>query len=262
MEIVPSENSFINMGTKIEIPDIGQVGFEAKENIIVPVLIPVSLPVTEIRDERTDKIWLSLQEYSLTKEQMSIGLQLLNALLPRIDTEFHLLHDGFRSIQPDRKNGAIKMTWSLANNQLCMVCKKSHKKSNRVWFTLFLRTSKISLSCTTVNHLQSIFSKNKCGALKRKLDWDLSYENWQQLTDQPCSYCGSSSSKRRTGLDRMNNKKGYYLENVTPACWECNRAKNTRTVEEYVRHCFQVSQHMSQMHALMLQIQDISRDNK
>jgi len=39
------------------------------------------------------------------------------------------------------------------------------------------------------------------------------------------------------GLDRWDNSRGYFADNVVPCCKDCNRAKNTRTPRAFVERC-------------------------
>lgn len=53
------------------------------------------------------------------------------------------------------------------------------------------------------------------------------------LLYQCCHYCGDS--QKRIGLDRIDNSKGYTLDNVLPCCPTCNVIRGVDlTVEEMV----------------------------
>jgi hypothetical protein len=49
-----------------------------------------------------------------------------------------------------------------------------------------------------------------------------------------CYYCGSDLTKNKgCCLDRIDNSKGYSLDNVLPCCGDCNKLRGDRlTVEE------------------------------
>lgn len=72
-------------------------------------------------------------------------------------------------------------------------------------------------------------------------DWLLTFDEWCRLTSMPCFYCGKSA--KRCGLDRSDNNQNYHISNVVSCCWPCNRAKNIRSMKEYVRHCVSVARH-------------------
>lgn len=85
--------------------------------------------------------------------------------------------------------------------------------------------------------------------------WDLSYEKFLELTGSPCYYCGIEFSQRsgqdsnyghyyHNGIDRVDNAKGYTLENSIPACWNCNRAKNDLSFDDFKKHIIQMYEHL------------------
>ena len=89
------------------------------------------------------------------------------------------------------------------------------------------------------------------GALKykckeRNLFLDLPYEVFKELIVRPCQYCGAeptATNKNPTlkdfkfnGLDRVDNKQGYYEKNVVPCCAICNSMKSTMSPEDFMNH--------------------------
>lgn len=85
----------------------------------------------------------------------------------------------------------------------------------------------------------------------RNLTMDLSFEEFQAICRRPCSYCGAPPEQRpsqrgrssifASGIDRVDNSKGYSPDNVVPCCTWCNRAKSSNTTEEFVMHCQKVA---------------------
>jgi len=39
------------------------------------------------------------------------------------------------------------------------------------------------------------------------------------------------------GLDRIDNEKGYLLDNVTPCCKICNQAKHALSLDDFLAWC-------------------------
>jgi hypothetical protein len=68
-------------------------------------------------------------------------------------------------------------------------------------------------------------SVQRSASLRKRL-FTLSQEDFEQLVIQPCYYCGFYSMHRFVGIDRIDNNKGYILENCIPACKMCNLIKN------------------------------------
>jgi 5-methylcytosine-specific restriction endonuclease McrA len=85
---------------------------------------------------------------------------------------------------------------------------------------------------------------------KKNIPFDISFEKFTYLSDQPCHYCGlknSNLSTERTykgkkvtdavvfynGLDRIDNNKGYTEDNIYTCCQICNYAKNNMSLEQF-----------------------------
>lgn len=81
--------------------------------------------------------------------------------------------------------------------------------------------------------------------------WDLTDEEFDQLTSSECFYCGcppgrifyAKDSKGKkgnsggfiyNGIDRVDNILGYISENVVPACRICNFAKGSLSFDEFM----------------------------
>lgn len=89
-----------------------------------------------------------------------------------------------------------------------------------------------------------VFNVYQCGARIRGLVFSLSEEELISLCELPCNYCGAPPSNRETGhgggedfvytgIDRIDNSKGYTLDNVVPCCYPCNRAKSNMYYEDF-----------------------------
>lgn len=83
------------------------------------------------------------------------------------------------------------------------------------------------------------------GAQKRNLTWELTDTQFNNLIHNECHYCGRSPSTTRkarrmngdltyNGVDRIDNKSGYTLENVVTCCKICNRAKSDMSYTEFM----------------------------
>jgi hypothetical protein len=88
----------------------------------------------------------------------------------------------------------------------------------------------------------SLFSSYKYSAKIKKIDFSLSDDDLYRLSQEKCSYCGSSpfSVSNRlgmkfvyNGIDRVDSNKGYTLENCVACCKACNYAKRTLSVNEF-----------------------------
>lgn len=83
------------------------------------------------------------------------------------------------------------------------------------------------------------------GAKRRNLTWELTKIEFLEITKKSCFYCGlppSNVSNYRseygtyiyTGIDRIDNNKGYNKNNVVPCCTECNKSKGIRSQEKFL----------------------------
>jgi len=92
------------------------------------------------------------------------------------------------------------------------------------------------------NNLYNTYVQN---ARLRHLSFDLSKEEFKQLTIQNCFYCGASPSHSTSykknngqyiynGVDRKDNSKGYTIENSVPACTFCNLTKKNTDFENFI----------------------------
>lgn len=83
-------------------------------------------------------------------------------------------------------------------------------------------------------------------ARKKSLAFDLTFQDFLQLTQQNCFYCGVEpyfiKFDRRfkhqapfiyNGIDRIDSTNGYCLDNVRTSCARCNYAKNSMTEDEF-----------------------------
>lgn len=73
-------------------------------------------------------------------------------------------------------------------------------------------------------------------------EWNLTLEQFALILSLPCEYCG----QRGGGVDRIDNTKGYSIENTAPCCKFCNYMKRDYAVEEFLAHISKIYEHQSQ----------------
>ena len=70
------------------------------------------------------------------------------------------------------------------------------------------------------------FNTYKIRAENKGLSFDITKEQFEIYKINPCYLCGKSGSNTHmNGIDRLDNTKGYTLENIKSCCWVCNYMK-------------------------------------
>jgi hypothetical protein len=79
------------------------------------------------------------------------------------------------------------------------------------------------------------YKSYKDRARNKNLEFTITEEDHQEITNQDCYICGKKSSNiHKNGLDRIDNSMGYTLHNIKPSCFECNVMKKTMTYENLI----------------------------
>ena len=69
-------------------------------------------------------------------------------------------------------------------------------------------------------------------AARRKIEFNLDKKTFLYLINHKCYLCGKKTdNEHQNGIDRVDNNKGYILENVQPCCGNCNFIKNKFSLE-------------------------------
>ncbi len=98
------------------------------------------------------------------------------------------------------------------------------------------------------------FRELQASADKRGYEFALTENRVREITSQACYYCGaepdvlmdhpaSNGPYIGNGIDRGDNDQGYIPGNVVACCKHCNRAKLTRTAEEFLSWAQRVVDH-------------------
>ncbi len=87
------------------------------------------------------------------------------------------------------------------------------------------------------------YNQYKTCAKKRKKSFDLTLEEFSTFWQKPCYYCGSEISN--IGIDRVDNKQGYSMQNIVPCCKMCNYMKNKHSVDVFVSQCKKIIKHFN-----------------
>lgn len=93
------------------------------------------------------------------------------------------------------------------------------------------------------NHL---YVEYQGGARKRGISWELTKEQFRELTSSPCYYTGRLPSQIKraaggdyiyNGVDRLDSSKGYTVDNCVPCIGRVNEMKMDSAYEEFIELC-------------------------
>lgn len=86
--------------------------------------------------------------------------------------------------------------------------------------------------------LSSRYSSYKYNAKNRGFEFNLTIDEFDEITKRPCFYCGeydiSYLGENYNGVDRIDNANGYTAENSVSCCEFCNRMKLDHTLNEWL----------------------------
>lgn len=102
--------------------------------------------------------------------------------------------------------------------------------------------------------LHSVFLAYKNGAKKRNITFNLTKDQFRNLTDKNCAYCGTppnvtkknskdNTARNMNGIDRVDSHTGYELSNCVPCCKICNYMKHELSIEQWKNHMLKVLNH-------------------
>ena len=95
----------------------------------------------------------------------------------------------------------------------------------------------------------NIYKKN---AKKRNIDFNLTKEEFYNITSKPCYYCNDYSNndinnKLYNGVDRIDSSIGYEINNVVPCCDICNKMKLDYSKEFFINHINKIANYMKEV---------------
>jgi hypothetical protein len=96
------------------------------------------------------------------------------------------------------------------------------------------------------------------GAKSRNLIFELTFDEFKDITSKDCHYCGSKPTALKganrynktgtpvllNGVDRIDSDKGYTLDNVVPCCGTCNLIKMDLKYDDFLNHIDKIHNHI------------------
>jgi len=165
------------------------------------------------------------------KDGDSTNLQKLNLEINSEERKKQKYKDYY--LQNKEKRLANQKKYNIANRKIIAEKQKKYRKQNNYASDKKYRkktevkkyySDYYSLKLKTFNYKYSL-GKNK--AIRKGKDFSIQKSEYLNLMEQGCFYCGSSLDKNGgLSLDRIDNCKGYSIDNVLPCCRPCNVIKN------------------------------------
>lgn len=100
-----------------------------------------------------------------------------------------------------------------------------------------------------------LYGGYKTHAEKVGMTFEFSREKFKKLTKSNCWYCGvepssvmklsrSSSRYVYNGVDRVDNERGYSVDNCVPCCKTCNYAKRKLSISAFISWILRAADHL------------------
>ena len=134
----------------------------------------------------------------------------------------------YRILEPSKKVLAMRK-WQ-----------ENNREKTRVLAKAFYWENKYEINERRRKNPNSLFHTIRRNARIRGIELNLSKEefiDWWKRQEQICSYCDIPVSRlsivdrkkklsQRLSIDRLDNSKGYSIENITLSCLQCNFIKS------------------------------------
>ena len=147
----------------------------------------------------------------------------------------------------------VERVSSINHDRWLCVCECGAKR-NIYGYSLLQGQSKSCPKCSSVKEgtsLRRLFATYKDHAIKRGYDWSLSLEEFKKITQSNCFYTGlppASIAKCKgasipyiyNGVDRLDNTKGYTIENSVPCKGRVNEMKMEATYDDFIDMCYMI----------------------
>jgi len=91
--------------------------------------------------------------------------------------------------------------------------------------------------------LTSQYHEYKKRAKKKNIQFEITKDDSISFYNTNCYYCGEKING--LGIDRVDNKKGYVINNIVPCCSKCNFMKHVLSKEEFISHIMKIIKHLN-----------------
>lgn len=109
---------------------------------------------------------------------------------------------------------------------------KIHKGIGELNFNIWLNSGSVN------------YNTYKTRAEKKKLEFELTNDEFDNIKNKKCYYCHKENSNgHQNGVDRKNNNIGYTIENCVTCCRECNQMKSNMGDNMFINYCYNISKY-------------------
>jgi len=85
------------------------------------------------------------------------------------------------------------------------------------------------------NTIDGRYRRYKHEAKRRNIDFNITKNQFKTYWKKKCYFCGGEI--KTIGLDRIDNNKGYSIDNLKSCCKVCNRMKGKMSYPNFINHC-------------------------
>lgn len=160
-------------------------------------------------------------------------------------------HKKYRATHRNKQMAYMK-EWSARNKERLLADKKIYYRNNKTqaiknaakWRLNNMEKFRATCRRTSMNRSKrpdGIFSRYKADAKRNYRAFELTFEQFNSFWQKDCHYCGRQVEM--IGLDRVDNSRGYVIDNVVSCCGMCNRMKYTYTQEQFLNHVRAIASH-------------------
>ncbi len=142
------------------------------------------------------------------------------------------------------KPNSNKSGWLVDGTTLCKKCSAIKSGIHRKGIKVPKLSGKLN---PFYKHGSTGYSNYLSRASKRGIPFDLTVEQFKELTSMKCHYCNGthpsiSDKEMLCGIDKKDPVKGYVYSNCLPCCILCNQAKNSMSYKEFKSWLIRISE--------------------
>lgn len=99
----------------------------------------------------------------------------------------------------------------------------------------------------------TLYNNYKKSAIKRGYSFELSTDSFSRIIKNNCYYCNTQPKQVigdlvYNGIDRLENDKGYNIENCLACCGKCNKMKSDMSIRDFEDHIMNIYNNISKQY--------------